>query len=450
MVRGVGPRLPVRRHRPRRRRVRQGPAAADVPRVVHAPQRPAAGLRVGVRRRQPAGARLGRAARVRDRRRRHRHARPRVPRAHLPQAAAQLHVVGQPQGRRRRQRLRGRLPRDGQHRPDRPLGSAAGRGPARAVRRDRLDGDVLPQHAGDRARCSPSAPRPTRTWRRSSSSTSPTSPRRSTTAACGTTRTASTTTCCAIGDERIPLRVRSMVGLLPAVRGDDARPGTLERLPDFAARLRWFVEQQAAVRRATSTTATSATATRAGCWRSSARTGSPHPRPAARRGRAPVAARRAARCRPATATSRSPSSSAGMRPRASTTSRASRTTGLFGGNSNWRGPVWFPVNALVVDALRAYGRFFGDDLTVEHPTGSGQPADAAPRSPTTSPTASSRSFREGPDGRRPVHGAVREVPRPTRRGTTRSRSTSTSTATPAPVSAPRTRPAGPGWSPTCC
>jgi hypothetical protein len=46
-------------------------------------------------------------------------------------------------------------------------------------------------------------------------------------------------------------------------------------------------------------------------------------------------------------------------------------TGLFGGNSNWRGPVWFPVNVLLADALRTYGRHFGDSFTIEVPTGSG-------------------------------------------------------------------------------
>ncbi|MFI7586843.1 MGH1-like glycoside hydrolase domain-containing protein [Spongisporangium articulatum] len=46
-------------------------------------------------------------------------------------------------------------------------------------------------------------------------------------------------------------------------------------------------------------------------------------------------------------------------------------TGLFGGNSNWRGPVWFPVNVLLADKLRAYGRHFGDSFTIEIPTGSG-------------------------------------------------------------------------------
>jgi hypothetical protein len=47
------------------------------------------------------------------------------------------------------------------------------------------------------------------------------------------------------------------------------------------------------------------------------------------------------------------------------------TTGLFGGNSNWRGPIWFPVNYLLIEALQRYHHFYGDTLTVECPTGSG-------------------------------------------------------------------------------
>ena len=46
-------------------------------------------------------------------------------------------------------------------------------------------------------------------------------------------------------------------------------------------------------------------------------------------------------------------------------------TGLFGGNSNWRGPIWFPVNYLLVEALQRYHHFYGDSLQVECPTGSG-------------------------------------------------------------------------------
>jgi hypothetical protein len=51
---------------------------------------------------------------------------------------------------------------------------------------------------------------------------------------------------------------------------------------------------------------------------------------------------------------------------------AESTTSLFGGNSNWRGPVWFPVNYLIIEALQRYHFYYGDELKVEFPTGSGQ------------------------------------------------------------------------------
>jgi hypothetical protein len=47
------------------------------------------------------------------------------------------------------------------------------------------------------------------------------------------------------------------------------------------------------------------------------------------------------------------------------------TTGVFGGNSNWRGPVWFPINYLIVEALERYHHFYGEGFKVECPTGSG-------------------------------------------------------------------------------
>jgi hypothetical protein len=50
---------------------------------------------------------------------------------------------------------------------------------------------------------------------------------------------------------------------------------------------------------------------------------------------------------------------------------AESSSGLFGGNSNWRGPIWFPVNSLVVEALRRFGHHYGDTLKVEVPAGSG-------------------------------------------------------------------------------
>ena len=51
---------------------------------------------------------------------------------------------------------------------------------------------------------------------------------------------------------------------------------------------------------------------------------------------------------------------------------AESTTGMFGGNSNWRGPVWLPVNVLLVRALLQYYQYYGDGFTIECPTGSGR------------------------------------------------------------------------------
>jgi hypothetical protein len=84
---------------------------------------------------------------------------------------------------------------------------------------------------------------------------------------------------------------------------------------------------------------------------------------------------------------------------------AESTSGMFGGNSNWRGPVWMPVNFLVVEALGRYARFFGDELKVEYPTGSGKEhtleeiaADLRERLISL--------FVVGDDGRRPCFGWV--------------------------------------------
>ena len=51
---------------------------------------------------------------------------------------------------------------------------------------------------------------------------------------------------------------------------------------------------------------------------------------------------------------------------------AESDSGMFGGNSNWRGPVWMPVNALIIRALLQYYTYYGDDFTIECPTGSGR------------------------------------------------------------------------------
>ena len=52
-------------------------------------------------------------------------------------------------------------------------------------------------------------------------------------------------------------------------------------------------------------------------------------------------------------------------------------SGLFGGNSNWRGPVWFPLNYLLIEALERYHHFYGDSFKLEFPTGSGRQLNLA-------------------------------------------------------------------------
>jgi len=79
------------------------------------------------------------------------------------------------------------------------------------------------------------------------------------------------------------------------------------------------------------------------------------------------------------------------------------TTGLFGGNSNWRGPVWFPMNYLLIQSLREYYSFFKEDFKVECPTGSGQWMALDKVADELSQRLVS-NFRKGKQGRRPVHG----------------------------------------------
>ena len=82
---------------------------------------------------------------------------------------------------------------------------------------------------------------------------------------------------------------------------------------------------------------------------------------------------------------------------------AESTTALFGGNSNWRGPVWMPVNYLLVEVLRVYHRYLGSDFKVEFPTGSGQMLDLAAISDQLSDRLVGLFL--DTNGRRPVFGA---------------------------------------------
>jgi hypothetical protein len=168
--------------------------------------------------------------------------------------------------------------------------------------------------------------------------------------------------------QRIPLKVRSMVGLLPLAATTTLGRETLDKLSDFAARTDWFIENRPAY---------------GDLFHMHSREGS--------EGRllaivSPERLRRVLRwlldeseflspygVRALSAAHREHPFSVDLGGMTYTVDYApgESTTGLFGGNSNWRGPIWFPVNYIVIEGLRRFARFFGDDYLVEYPTGSG-------------------------------------------------------------------------------
>ena len=209
--------------------------------------------------------------------------------------------------------------------------------------------------------------------------------------------------------QRVPLKVRSMVGLIPLFAVETLEPELLERLPGFKRRLDWFLAAPARPDRQRRLHAHAAATASGGCCRSSTRERLRRVlRVHARRERVPLAATASARSRACTAsiptccTSTAPTT-------ASTTSRRSRRSGLFGGNSNWRGPIWFPVNYLLIEALQKFHHYFGDDFKVECPTGSGMMMTLWEVAAELSRRLS-RIFLRDADGRRPVVRRRRALP----------------------------------------
>ncbi len=92
---------------------------------------------------------------------------------------------------------------------------------------------------------------------------------------------------------------------------------------------------------------------------------------------------------------------------------AESRSGLFGGNSNWRGPIWMPVNYLIIESLQRFHHYYGDDFKIECPTGSGkfltinEVADELSR-------RLAQLFLQGEDGQRPVLKYHPEARRPIR------------------------------------
>ena len=342
-----------------------------LPGVVHAPQRADPGVRVGVRRREPAGARAGPRCRCsRSTAARDFDFLERV----LHKLLHELHLVGQPQGRRRQQRVRGRLPRAGQRRARStgrrrlPRGRRAG-----AVRRHRwmamycLNLLEIVARAG-RAATPRYADLATKFFEHFAYIASASYeqglwdeedgffydvlrlPDGRAGAAAGALGGRA---CCRCARPR-PLGRRPWTGCPsspPGCAGSSSnRPQYAEVLAPRrdampgSERLLSIVGPEPAARASSTGCSTPTSSSRPYGIRSLSRV----PRAPAVHARSSTASTLTVDYEPAESRS-----------------------GLFGGNSNWRGPVWFPVNYLLIQALRRFGRFFGDDYLVEYPTGSG-------------------------------------------------------------------------------
>ena len=86
---------------------------------------------------------------------------------------------------------------------------------------------------------------------------------------------------------------------------------------------------------------------------------------------------------------------------------AESTSGMFGGNSNWRGPVWFPMNFLIIESLQKFHYYFGEDFTVEYPTGSGKQMNLAEIAAELSQRLI-QIFLQNSSNQRPVHGGLQK------------------------------------------
>ena len=89
---------------------------------------------------------------------------------------------------------------------------------------------------------------------------------------------------------------------------------------------------------------------------------------------------------------------------------AESSSGLFGGNSNWRGPVWFPINYLLIESLQRFHHFYGDSLKVDCPTGSGRLTNLWDVAADLSRRLT-RIFLRGADGMRPAYGGTEKFQR---------------------------------------
>jgi hypothetical protein len=202
--------------------------------------------------------------------------------------------------------------------------------------------------------------------------------------------------------ERRSLKVRSMVGLIPLFAVETLEPALMDRLRGFRTRLEWFVDHRPDLIRNVACMRTRGKAKRrllsivnADELRAMLRLMLDE-----REFLSPYGIRalsKVHRARPYVLDVDGHEYRVDYEP-------AESSTGLFGGNSNWRGPIWFPVNFLIIESLQKFHHYFGDEFKVECPVGSGQMLTLWGVAAELSRRLS-RIFLRDAEGRRPVFGS---------------------------------------------
>ncbi len=206
--------------------------------------------------------------------------------------------------------------------------------------------------------------------------------------------------------ERIRLKVRSMVGLIPLFAVMTIEPEVLEKLPGFKERLEWFIDHRPKL------TKNVACMDKAGVG-ARRMLALPDPENKLRRILEKLldeaeffsdygirALSRFHKDNPYTFSVNGNDNQVSYEP-------AESSSGLFGGNSNWRGPVWMPVNYLLIESLQKFHHYLGDDFKVECPTGSGNMMNLWQVSQEISSRLTS-IFLQDSDQKRPLYGAIEQ------------------------------------------
>lgn len=198
-----------------------------------------------------------------------------------------------------------------------------------------------------------------------------------------------------------PLKVRSMVGLIPLFAVQTLEQETLRRLPGFKSRLEWFIENRPELRKNVACMRTPGMGER----RLLSIVNQDKLRKILRRMLnekeflGPYGIRAVSRYHaehPYVFDINGHEYRVDYEP-------AESTSGLFGGNSNWRGPIWFPVNFLLIESLQKFHYYLGDNYKVECPTGSGKEMTLWEVATELS-NRLMKIFLKDPSGRRPVYG----------------------------------------------